>query len=291
MLVANYTSLISFIPQYVVATLIALYVFSTLRKRRFYSRPGFLADRVSPVMKAELIGMSFYSTLENLAMNILVPMIIPFPGQIKAGLPSSEYRTGVRRDMPMVAYPFLVKKRRSSFKAPSSVVKFPEVFLRKRAYDLYSALFPIAVWAGILLLLTPYQKIFFFIPHFASLTVNLVVIIILSITIFEGTLATIFLFIGTSGKRVAAVILSVLGVFSLSLLTPSFNWFRIYTFGGEILIYSILGILLLSTTFLISLLKEKRILFSLSFYSTVLAYVFFLSTTAYNIITTLMQIF
>ncbi len=286
MLDANFANLISFIPQYVVSTLAAVYTFTVLRKRRFYSRPEFyLLDHPKSIVgQIELLGMSFYSAMAEIGSMISAIFIIPSPGQLKPGIPNSGFRSGLGKGDRVATDAMVTRRSRSSFKGPSTRVKFPEIYLRKGIYDLYSALFSIAVWAGILLLLTPYQQIFIFIPHFSSLTVNLAVIIVLSITIFEGTLASLFLFIGTSRKRVALVMLSVMGIFSLSLLTPSFNWFRIYTLTGELLIYAILGILLLSTTFLISLFKEKRILFNLAFYSTVVAYIFLISTTGYNIL-------
>lgn len=290
MLYADLTSLISFIPQYIVATLIAIYVFFLLRKRRFYSRPEFRTDPFRLRSRADMTSLNFFSVLEKMKAVLTEPLLIPLSASGGSVISHSEFNTVLRKDVPAYCQPIISRSTNRGFKGPGSRVNYPEAFLRRRAYDLYSALFSILVWAGILLLLTPSQKIFIFIPHFSSLTVNLIVIIVLSIMIFEGSLATIYLFIGTTWKRAGAVMLSVLGLYSLSLLTPSFNWFRIYTTGGEIVIYSILAILLLSITFLISQLKEKRILFRLAYYSTVVAYVFFLSTTAYNIIITMMQL-
>ncbi|AKA49026.1 hypothetical protein IX51_07850 [uncultured archaeon] len=283
-------NLVSFIPQYIIATLVALYVFSNLRRRRFYSKPEFsLIQFRNPLHSHfELIGMSFFSSLEKVIARITTMNIIHSAGSLSSDLPGSDLRSGFIKSSSLYSSAEYVRKNRFAFKAPSSRVKFPELFYRRGIYDAYSALFAIAVWAGVLLLLTPYQKIFIFIPHFASLTVNLTIIIVLSITIFEGTIASLFLFIGTSRKRVSLVMLTVMGVFSLSLLTPSFNWFHVYTYSGEVMIYSVLGILILSITFLISLFKDKGILFKLAFYSSVVSYAFFIAVTAYNILLTIL---
>lgn len=289
MISANYQNLVSFIPQYLVATLAGFYVFSTLRKRRFYNRPEFILVRShrSFFISVELIGMSFYTTVEAVISRFAGFMLTHSLGVINANLPGSDLRTEFRKGMPLYPNPEYVKRNRESFKAPSTRVRFPEVFYRKGVYDAYTSLFPIAIWAGVLLLLTPYQKIFIFIPHFSSLAVNLSIIIVLSITIFEGTIASLFLFIGTTRRRVITVMLAVIGVFSLSLLTPSFNWFHTYTLGSELLIFSILGILILSVTFLISLFQDRSVLFRLGLYSSMVSYVFFISVTSYNLLLTI----
>lgn len=289
MISLNFANLSSFILQYIVATLAAIFAFAILQRRKFYSKPEFILkkERKGWDIPMELLGMSFFSSLENLVIRIAAPNLTAFAGFASAKLPESEFRSAYRKGEILYPSPQFIRRDRGKFKAPSSRIKLPEIFYRRGVYDAFTALFSISVWAGILLLLTPYTKIFIFIPHFASLAVNLTLIIVLSITIFEGAIATIFFFIGTNIKRVAVIMLSVLGIFSAALLTPSFNWFHTYTTQGELLVYSILAVLILGITFLISLFKDKNVLFRLSLYSSFVSYGFFITVTAYNIFLTM----
>lgn len=285
MIIPGITRLESFVLQYIVATLSAIFVFYTLRKKSFYSKPTFIIRR--PVSHStsvtELIGYSFFSSLEKVVGTMIHPIVIASSVASVSGVPCSEMRTGYTRNQQVQPSLSWVKKSMLSFKAPGTRVHFPAIYQKKSVYDAYVALFSISVWAGILLLLTPYKSIFVFIPHFSSLTLNLSIIIVLAITIFEGTISTIFLFSGTSPRRVSLVALSVLAVFSLSILTPSFTWFHTYTLGGGLLIYTILAALIISITLLISLFKEKGTLFKLAFYSSIVSYAFFIIVTTYNI--------
>lgn len=293
MLTLNFSNLSSFILQYIIATLAAIYSFSVLQRRKFYSRPEFMLPRKDRAYHwpFELPGLSFFTPLEKIVFDIVLPTLTTFTGFHSTNMPASEFRTIYRKNEQFVLTPEFIKRDYKKFKAPSSRIKLPEIYYRKGIYDAFTGFFSISIWAGILLLLTPYQKIFIFIPHFSSLTVNLSVVIILSITIFEGSIATLFFFIGTNFRRVAVVMLSVLSIFSASLLTPSFNWFHTYTNQGEILIYTILAVLILGITFLISLFKDKNVLFKLSLYSSFVSYAFFITVTSYNIFLTMIHAF
>lgn len=289
MITLNFANLSSFILQYLVATLAGIYAFTILQRRKFYSSPEFILkrDRKPWIVPVELMGLSFFSSLEGLVLSLATPNLAVFSGFASANTPASEFRCTYRKGDTLYYDPRFIRKDRRKFKAPSSRVKLPEIFYRRGIYDAFTALFSISVWAGILLLLTPYTKIFIFIPHFSSLAVNLSLIIVLSITIFEGAISTVFFLIGTNFRRVAAVMLTVLGIFSASLFTPSFNWFHNYTVQGEVLLYTILAILILGITFLISLFKDRSVLFRLSLYSSFVSYGFFISVTAYNIFLTM----
>lgn len=288
MITLDFANMISFILQYLVATVASLYIFYILRKRRIYSKPEFflLNNPGKNDHSSELIGMSFFTTVEKMVASLVSP-ILSFTGAISAGLPASDFRSEYRRGGWGGLDVLFVRQRKETFKAPSTRVKLPEIYYRKAVYEAFTAFSAVSVWAGILLLLTPYQKIFIFIPHFSSLAINLSVIIILAITIFEGSIATLFFFIGTTIRRVAVVMAAVLAVFSASLLTPSFTWFHGYTTQGELLIYTILVILILGITFLISLFREKRVLFRLALYSSFVSYGFFILVTTYNILATI----
>ncbi len=279
-------NLSTFILQYIVATLVAGLIFYSLWSRRFSIKPDFIVPRPSSriIEQFELIGQNFYCSLESAVHEVTESFALLMPGTVRAGIPSSGLRTEYRKGMPVTQSAEYLSRSRKGFKAPSVRVRFPELFYRKNIYDAFVSFFSISVWAGVLLLLTPYQKIFVFIPHFANNNVNLAIVIIFAITVFESGIATLFMHIGTARKRVAAVSLGVMAVLTAALYTPSFTWFRNFTNYGEFLIYIILGVLILSITILISLLREKNTLYRLSLYSSFVSYGFFILVTMYNII-------
>lgn len=287
MAVLDFTHLTSFAFQYIIATIVAAYAFHTLRNKRFYSRPDFLLHRHSRLERQfELIGLSFYSTIEHAVSALTSPIVSASFACTSLQVPGTDLRSAYYPGCPVTVAPQYIRRNPSSFKAPSTRVHFPELYEKSTFYDAYVAVFAVSVWAGILLLLTPYNSIFVFIPHFSILALNLAIIIVLSITIFEGSIATIYLFIGTGRRQVSAMLLAVIAIFTLSILTPSFNWFHTYTTMSEIFIYSILAALILSITFLISLFKDRGVLFRLSMYSSFVSYGFFIVVTMYNVLLT-----
>lgn len=282
----DFRNLTTFILQYVVATLAAGYLFHALWSRRFSLRHEFIVHRPASeaVHQFELLGHSFYSSLEKAVKSIVTPLTVLFSGQVRTEIPSTDLRTEFRLPGAGIQNYYYIQRKKSDFKAPSTRVKFPELYYRKSIYDAFVSFFSISVWAAIVLLLTPYQKIFVFIPHFANNNLNLAIVILFAITVFESGIATLYMHIGTSRRVVLLTMLAVLGIFSASLLTPSFAWFRGYTNYGEIILFVIVGVLILSVTFLISLFRDKNILYRLALYSSFVSYGFFIAVTTYNIL-------
>ncbi len=284
------SKLSSFIIQYLVATLVSGYVFYSLWKRRFSLKPEFIVSR-SPLkfaLQVELIGQNFFCSVETALKEVALTFTILSSGKVARGIPSTDLRTELRGASYFLDHSSLLHKNALSFKAPSTRVHFPELRYRKNIYDAFVSFFSVSIWAGILLLLTPYQQIFVFIPHFANNNLNLVIVILFGITVFESGISVLFMHTGTSRKVVFYALLAVAFVFTASLLTPSFNWFRAYTEYGEILLYIILGVLILSVTYLISLFRDKNRLYRLALYSSFLSYGFFIAVTSYNILNSLL---
>lgn len=287
----DFRNLTTFVLQYIVATLTAGYIFHALWSRRFALKQEFIVHRptVGVVHQFELIGHSFFSSLEKAVKNLVPPLTVLFTGKVRTEIPSTDLRSEARQQMGNFPQYYFVQKNRAGFKAPSTRVKFPDLYYRKSIYDAFVSFFSISVWAGVVLLLTPYQKIFVFIPHFANNNLNLAIVIVFAITVFESGVATLYMHTGTSRKVVFLTMLAVLGVFSLALMTPSFAWFRGYTNYGEIILYVIVGVLVLSVTFLISLFRDKNILYRLALYSSFVSYGFFIAITTYNILISMLS--
>ncbi len=174
-----------------------------------------------------------------------------------------------------------IKGKNSSI-APSTQLHKSEIYNNHIIYKILASIYAISAWIGMLLVLTPYSRIQIFIPHFSSST-NLLVAIILGIAIFEATISIIVFFTGNSRKWFLYVEGLVFIVTSLFFFSPSMSWLYGFSVPSRILIYVIIVGLILFITFLIFQLESRRNSFLAAFYSSGIAYGFFIATVSYNI--------
>ncbi|MHB1812650.1 MAG: hypothetical protein ACYCPR_09610 [Thermoplasmataceae archaeon] len=157
-----------------------------------------------------------------------------------------------------------------------------EIYDNHIIYSILVSIYAISVWIGVLLILTPYNRMEIFIPHFSS-SINLLVAIVLGISIFEATISIIVFFAGNSRKWFLYIESLVFMVASLFFLSPSMSWIYGFSVASRILIYFLIIGLILFITFLIFQLESRKNSFLAALYSSGIAYGFFIATVAYNI--------
>ena len=276
MIALHFENLRLFIPQYVAATLIAIFIYYYLGRKY----PGW-QNTVPFIIKTRALGNSPEST----------------PAGYKSGLISSyiPYRISLwEKDavsLRLLQEPFfdlLYYFKLNGFPEnvySGRVKRFekPSVYESAIVYQIYKIMISVSSWAGLMLVITPFSYIYVFIPHFSD-PYNIIVAIVLSIAIFEGILSAIFFRIGVSLGKVVAVEGLIMAVFTLSILSPSMSWLSLFTFNGRLIIYLILLALFTIIAALISQLRTNRNLFLSSMIFSTISYFSFVGIVLYNVI-------
>ena len=148
------------------------------------------------------------------------------------------------------------------------------------AYRIFLA---IMVWAGILLLTTPFKYLYVFLPHLTTAG-NIAIAVVLSVSIFEAIISMIYFTAGISRHTVIVVESAILAVFTASLFAPSMSWINAFNLTGKIVVYVTLLALFLSIGAILPQLRSLRNIYRTSFYFTLLAYLFFIATVLSNVI-------
>ena len=276
MIALHFENLRLFIPQYVAATLIAIFIYYYLGRKY----PGW-QNTVPFIIKTRALGNSPES----------------IPAGYKSGLISSyiPYRLSLLEkdavSLRLLQEPFfdlLYYFKLNGF--PESVYsgrvkrfEKPSVYESAIVYQIYKIMISVSSWAGLMLVITPFSYIYVFIPHFSD-PYNIIVAIVLSIAIFEGILSAIFFRIGVSLGKVVAVEGLIMAVFTLSILSPSMSWLSLFTFNGRLIIYLILLALFTIIAALISQLRTNRNLFLSSMIFSTISYFSFVGIVLYNVI-------
>lgn len=289
-------NLLYFLPQYIIASLVAAMVFNLLRKSRPSERfLNFLwakdNDRVSN--RSFALYSSDLSEEKERGSFFSLELEDRDVGGIKKRFQSNGLSCPVTYQGRSMSGIILLSRLYNSdpesiYEKSTSYVDYTKfqklsVYDNELIFDAYSSIFSISIWGGILLLLTPYSRLYFFLPHFSTST-NLLVSIILGITIFESSISNIVFHVGNSKKWIFRIELIVFAFVTLSLLTPSMSWVRNYDFVGVFEVYLIILIMVLLITYLIFQLSNKRSVFLLSLYSSIISYSFFISVITFNIL-------
>jgi hypothetical protein len=283
LIIIDFNNLIYFVPQYLASSAIAILIFIYLerrfsrldlffhvikRPRKDLTRPDFLL--CTPLSYDNWIGPVFD----------LTEYYSDSPADSIPGLRSTIRKSGENNMDQFYNLDFLKGKNCNT--APKSTFHRSEIYNNHIIYKIFASIYSISAWIGMLLVLTPYSRIQIFIPHFSSST-NLLIAIILGISIFEATISIIVFFTGNSRKWFIYVEGLVFIVVSLFFFSPSMDWLYGFSVPSKILIYALMVGLILFITFLIFQLESKRNSFLAAFYSSGIAYGFFIATVSYNI--------
>lgn len=276
MITLYFDNLRLFIPQYLASTVIAVFIYFYLGQKF----PG-KENTIPRFGKTRKMVNSPFFTPKNFRMDVAGTEFLLWPNKLSDSLKTLWKPDRVFFD-PLSyfmenGFPPEVYRRFSS-----RYVK-PSLFEENIVYQLYKIMFAVSAWAGLMLVITPFSYIYVFIPHFAD-PYNIIVAIILSISIFEGLVATIFFRVGVSFGRIALIEGLVITAFTLSLLSPSMSWLGNFNLQGKMIIYLILLLLFAAITGLISQLRTKRNLFLSSMIFSVISYFSFVVIVLYNVL-------
>lgn len=279
MITFNVSNLRLFIPQYVVATVLTIFMFLFLG-RRF---PG--KERTVPRLnrKRRYPSSPFCTPVTYLPSHVSGTMIdihltlTPVSGSL------SNYWAETGRFFSPLSH-FLESGFPCSFyETLTSEFQQPPFFEANTTYLIYRILISISVWAGLMLVITPFSYIYVFLPHFSD-PYNIVVAIVLSISVFEGLISTVFFRIGVKFTRIALVEGFVVIAFTFSILSPSMSWLGSFDMQSRLLIYLVLLVLFCTITALISQLRTKENHFLSSMIFASISYFTFAGVVLYNIL-------
>lgn len=272
----HFENLRLFIAQYIVATIGGILIYYYLGIRRFQT-----GTPIPVLRKVKFAGQSEFFTPLKRPVNNTYPVMLLQPGLFNDSL-ISFWNTG--RLFADLTYFFRCNGYpNSTYQSLASIYTGTQPYESSTMYGIYRIMVAVIGWTGILLLITPFKYIYVFLPHFPP-PFDIIVAIVLTITIFEGMLSTVFFRIGTSFVRIALVESLVITVFTFSLLTPSMSWISTFTMQGRIDIYLILLAMFVAITALISQLKTKRNLFLSSLAFSAIAYASFVGIVLYNVL-------
>ncbi len=274
MIALHFENLRLFIPQYVAATLISIFVYLYLGRKH----PGW-RNTIPFLRKTRRVGYSpQFSTVKYPESELFFfPLeVSSFDWSYSNSSKPSRYFFDLLYYFTMNGYPHDVFRNRTT-----PYVKAP-FFEATILYEMYRIMLSVSAWAGLLLVITPFSYISVFIPHFQN-PYNVIIAIILSISIFEGILSTIFFRIGVSLGRIIAVESLVIIIFTLSILSPSMSWLSLYAFTSRLVIYLILLFLFTVIAALISQLRTLKNLFLSSIIFSTISYVSFVVIVLYNV--------
>lgn len=283
MLTIDFNNLIYFVPQYLASSAIAIFIFIYLERR--FSR----LDLFFPAVRRPRRNLTRREFLLCSPISFDDPIVPVFdlsiyylenPKILASGLEYQSRKPGQRNSSQVYSLENL--KGINSTISPKSKFHKGEIYSNHIIYKVLASIYSISAWIGMLLVLTPYSRIQIFIPHFSAST-NLLVAIILGIAIFEATISIIVFFTGNSRKWFFYVEGLVFIVTSLFFFSPSMVWLYGFSVASRILIYVLMLGLILFITFLIFQLESKRNSFLAAFYSSGIAYGFFIATVSYNI--------
>jgi len=279
----DFNNLIYFVPQYIASSFLAIVIFLLLQKR--FKTFG-LRFRLKRYGVRDLTKLSYLLCSEFNNDGQYVPSL---QTDYSPSKPDDHVNNGMCSPFyinPDKGYSLffdlaLIRGIRSCM-APSTRFHKSEIYDNHIIYSILASIYAISAWIGVLLILTPYDRIEIFIPHFSS-SVNLIVAIILGISIFEATISIIVYFVGNSRKWFFYISGLVFIITSLFFFSPSMSWIYTYSVGSRVLIYFLILGLILFITFLIFQLESRKNSFLAALYSSGIAYGFFIATVAFNI--------
>ncbi len=276
MIALHFENIRLFIPQYVTATLIAIFIYFYLGRKH----PGW-QNTIPYVKKSRQVGISNESTPVGYESG---PGFGHFPYNLSLfNADAVRFRQNQEPFFELLYYFTLNGFPGKVYSSRVNKYVKPPVYESAIVYQIYRIMLSVSSWAGLMLVITPFSYIYVFIPHFND-PYNIIVAIVLSIAIFEGILSAIFFRIGVSLGKIVAVEGLIMAVFTLSILSPSMSWLSLYTFNGRLIIYLILLALFTIIAALISQLRTTRNLFLSSMLFSTISYFSFVGIVLYNVI-------
>ncbi|MHB8561454.1 MAG: hypothetical protein ACYDAP_09905, partial [Thermoplasmataceae archaeon] len=283
MLTINFGNLIYFVPQYVASSALAVIIFILLQNRFRTHRLWFktVSRRKKDLTNWRFLFCSDINANKDYYPSIHIDHFSSSPNPIYGNTMSTLFFKNSDEKIHQVFDLTLLRGIRSYF-APVSCLHKNEIYDNHIIYSILVSIYAISVWIGVLLVLTPYNRMEIFIPHFSS-SINLLFAIVLGISIFEATISIIVFFTGNSRKWFLYIESLVFMVASLFFISPSMSWIYGFSVASRILIYVLIIGLILFITFLIFQLESRKNSFLAALYSSGIAYGFFIATVAYNI--------
>ncbi len=279
MAVYYFQNFLSFIPQYIVSTAVAISVFlylgRTFRQKQYI---GQILRRNSKIGESEFKS-PFYADRHVLHEKFKLsppsgPGMSVLFGNRPPGFP----------DFVSLLYLYACGAFRPDLWKMSTHVSGNRDSIYSGAFtDIYRIFFSVIIWAGILFLITPYRDIHIFLPHLGA-TGDILVAVVLSVSIFEAVVSLIYFIFGTFRKMILAVEAGIAIIFTLSLLAPSMSWLGTYDLYGRILIYATLLALFLAIGIIMPQLRKKSTIYRTSFAFTIIAYLFIFSVILTNVL-------
>ena len=283
MITIDFNNLIYFVPQYIASSILAIVLFLLLQKRFKTFGLRFRLER-SGVRDLTKLDYLLCSKVNNDDQNLASFHIDHPPSKPddheNNGMCSPFYNN--QDKVNSLLFDLALMRGIGSYMAPATRFHKSEIYDNHIIYSILASIYAISAWIGVLLILTPYDRIAIFIPHFSS-SINLIVAIILGIFIFEATISIIVYFVGNSRKWFFYISGLVFIITSLFFFSPSMSWIYTYSVGSRVLIYFLILGLILFITFLIFQLESRKNSFLAALYSSGIAYGFFIATVAFNI--------
>ncbi|HLH86207.1 MAG TPA: hypothetical protein VKU79_05020 [Thermoplasmataceae archaeon] len=267
-----------FLPQYIGSTIFAILIYWVLG-RSFRKRLSFL-----PRLKRIIGENPYFSSIVDKtpdSIDLIVSHLASGAGLFSPFYPNS---TVISKITPTLLYHFNESGYPEKYYA-----RFNTRLLRLKLYEnpsvfqLYRVVMSILAWGGLLLLLTPTSYLGVFLPHLST-TLDIIISLALSISIFESSISAVYFFLGTTLQRILLVEMLVAGVFTISLVTPSMQWIFRFDFYSRLLIYSTILGMALFIVWILSQLGSRDNLFKSSFISGFIGYFFFIMVILFNIL-------
>ncbi len=275
MISLHFENLRLFIPQYVAATLISIFIYVYLGRKY----PGW-KNTIPFIRKAYRVGHSSSASPINYSTSGL--FFFPF----NVSIFNKNYVNCMKQSNPVFDLLYYYSNNRLPdivIRNLSTTYVKPPFYESAILFQIYRIMLPVSAWAGLMLVITPFSYISVFIPHFPN-PYNIIIAIVLSISIFEGILSTIFFRIGVSWGRIVLVEGSIIVIFTLSLLSPSMSWLALFNLQSRLIIYLVLLFLFTVIAALISQLRTMKNLFLSSIIFSTISYFSFVVIVLYNVI-------
>jgi hypothetical protein len=275
------SNLYYFLPEYIIATALALFTFSLIDRIR--------KPKIAPMLNRDstsegwiCLCSSFLSRLSKSGAKILefhTPEILPIAPIGGLASPFSKRQGPITGPVLLKNDPYVYARSYPREKLPKG-----EIYDDNTMFFIYRVAISVSVWGGSFLLITPFQYLHFFLPNF-GLSVDVLIDVILGVSIFESIITGIATKTGKDSLWILITELLVVALVSSSLYLPAMSWFRAEVLLSQVLIYVIIVILVSVITLLAFFIGKKKYTFIISFSFASLAYAIFFSTTIINILT------
>lgn len=278
----SFSNIIYFLPEYMIATILALLMFVLIDRVR--------KPKIIPVLQRDSIIFSWMELCGTLASPLpsnegkyKVPFSLEIlPTSISKGL-ASLVKDHLERVSGTIS-PKLIRTHNSPvvYQYPRMRLPFRELFDDDTAFFIYRIAISVTIWSGAFLLITPFQYLHFFLPNFGT-SIDIIIDVIIGVSIFESIVTAIATHTGRDYTWILITEFLVVLLASISLYLPAMLWFRAEAISLQIVTYLVLILLISIITVLAFFIGKKRYTFILSFAFAIISYSLFIFTTAINI--------